>query len=122
MSNDSYPTAFYVAVAASITSPSITISQIGGLSVSANPASNNSVIVSYEISVTTQFPVAAYSSQLVSAVNTGLFTTYLQTSAEIFHATGLYNATSSAITIGKYATRCSFPADNKIHKIHAHLS
>ena len=103
LSNYTYATAFIGAVTAAISSPSINVSQIGNVSVLANPASNNSIVVSYPISVMSQFPVSAYSSQLVNAVNTGLFTIYLQAIAEIFHATGFYNATSSAITIGKQA-------------------
>ena len=114
MSNYSYATAFIVAVTATISSPPINISQIGDISVLANPASNSSVVVSYKISVTSQFPVAAYSSQLVNAVNTGLFTIYLQVSAKIFHATGFYNATSSAVTIGKQARRCLLSTGNNL--------
>ena len=105
MSNVSYPTAFFAAVTASITSPHINASQIGNISLLAIPASNNSFVVSYEISVTSQFPVAAYSSQLVNAVKTGIFIATLKGFATHFGATGFYNATSSTITIGKQATR-----------------
>ena len=104
--NLAYEYAAISAVVSCFTNPTVNASQVANGTVF--PVSSNSAVVSYRIMFHSVYPVSAYTSQLVSAVSSGAFDTYLQTAARIYHASGFYSGTSGPVTIGR-ERRYNFP-------------
>jgi len=60
-----------------------------------------SIFVPYTVSIpSTVYSVSSYQNKLSTAVNTGAFTSTLQTNAKTLNATSLYSTTSTSLEFG----------------------
>ena len=71
----------------------------GSAAPSPSPASN-AIIASYAIAINSQFPAAAYSTQLTASVNSGNFNSYIATAAMVLGIPPV-NITAGPVAVGK---------------------